>query len=572
MSLQHLLCVLLILRSGANDAEAANILMSGGLGEGSHFLALVPIGKSLVERGHNVTFLISEEYSFRAADPVLGALFDFEIFSYNDTEYKAQTFFDAAADIASFGTNGLVQNFEIARLAKRVVVDTCVWILSDKDLMKRLESMDAIVAEMPWPCAGFVKSYLSRHTHSQVRFILSSATAPISSMLTLAGSPFNTAYQPSSLTGLTSSMTLLQRMKNTIYYLMMRVLMDMYIKMFAEIVDKFDLNPSLKQSLMSFSDEIDLYLVNMDFAVEFPFPLTPNIIPIGGVTTGPAGPLTGDLLEFIDQSGEHGVVILAMGSYFASFTSSRPDLFKMFIDAFSRIPQRVILQLKTMPAYSLPPNVKAMPWLPQNDLLGHPKTKAFVFHAGNNGYFEALFHGIPMLAVPLFGDHFDVAARIQSRGIGIVLTKDELNADLIYEKLSEILHDERYAKTAARLSAIFKDRPLRPAERAAFWIEHVIKHGGEHMRSTVNDLNFLQYSLIDVAMICIVVSSIFVQLLVPLRHLHTNAKPKFITAMYRCFNARHRSSNPVSARKTLTAAPPKFVQRLITARAKPAKQ
>ena len=40
----------------------------------------------------------------------------------------------------------------------------------------------------------------------------------------------------------------------------------------------------------------------------------------------------------------------------------------------------------------------------------------------------------------------------------------------------------------------------------------------------------------------------------------------------RCFNARHRSSNPVSARKTLTTAPPKFVQRLITARAKLVKQ
>ena len=65
---------------------------------------------------------------------------------------------------------------------------------------------------------------------------------------------------------------------------------------------------------------------------------------------------------------------------------------------------------------------------------------------------------------------------------------------------------------------------------------------------------------------------IYSQILVPLRHLHTNAKPKFITAMDRCFNVRHRSSNPVSARKTLTTAPPKFVQRLITARAKLAKQ
>ena len=65
---------------------------------------------------------------------------------------------------------------------------------------------------------------------------------------------------------------------------------------------------------------------------------------------------------------------------------------------------------------------------------------------------------------------------------------------------------------------------------------------------------------------------VYCPILVPLRHLHTNAKPKFITAMDRCFNARHRSSNPVSACKTFTTAPPKYVQRLITARVKLAKQ
>ena len=60
---------------------------------------------------------------------------------------------------------------------------------------------------------------------------------------------------------------------------------------------------------------------------------------------------------------------------------------------------------------------------------------------------------------------------------------------------------------------------------------------------------------------------VYCPILVPLRHLHTNAKPKFITAMDRCFNARHRSSNPVSTCKTFTTAPPKYAQRLITGEA-----
>jgi len=44
---------------------------------------------------------------------------------------------------------------------------------------------------------------------------------------------------------------------------------------------------------------------------------------------------------------------------------------------------------------------------------------------------------------------------------------------------------------------------------------------------------------------------IYRQIIVPLRHLHTNVQPKCITSMDSCFNARHSSSNSVSASKTL---------------------
>jgi len=65
---------------------------------------------------------------------------------------------------------------------------------------------------------------------------------------------------------------------------------------------------------------------------------------------------------------------------------------------------------------------------------------------------------------------------------------------------------------------------------------------------------------------------IYSQILVPLRHLYTNAKQKFITTMDHCFNARHRSRKSVSARKMLITASSKFAQRLITTRTKLAKQ
>ncbi len=66
----------------------------------------------------------------------------------------------------------------------------------------------------------------------------------------------------------------------------------------------------------------------------------------------------------------------------------------------------------------------------------------------------------------------------------------------------------RYKERVSYYSAIMRDLP--PAkERAIFWIEHVLKFGGEHLRAHVFELNFIQYYLIDVAVFLIVLVVFF---------------------------------------------------------------
>ena len=43
-------------------------------------------------------------------------------------------------------------------------------------------------------------------------------------------------------------------------------------------------------------------------------------------------------------------------------------------------------------------------WLPQNDVLGHAQTRAFLSHCGANSLYEAAYHGVPIVALPFFGD------------------------------------------------------------------------------------------------------------------------------------------------------------------------
>ena len=64
-------------------------------------------------------------------------------------------------------------------------------------------------------------------------------------------------------------------------------------------------------------------------------------------------------------------------------------------------------------------NTRTFSWVKQNDILGHPRARAFVTHAGHNGMYEAAYHGVPMVTCPQWGDQFDNSARLVHRGLAV---------------------------------------------------------------------------------------------------------------------------------------------------------
>ena len=69
-------------------------------------------------------------------------------------------------------------------------------------------------------------------------------------------------------------------------------------------------------------------------------------------------------------------------------------------------------------------NLLLLPWLPQNDLLGHPAVTAFLSHAGIHSMYEAIYHGVPLVVVPLTADQFDNAR-------WVLLSKGSLQFDVL---------------------------------------------------------------------------------------------------------------------------------------------
>ena len=66
----------------------------------------------------------------------------------------------------------------------------------------------------------------------------------------------------------------------------------------------------------------------------------------------------------------------------------------------------------TIESLKLPKRVWAVMWAPQNDLLASPAVKAFVTHGGSNSVYEAAYHAMPIVAMPIFGDQPSNAAKV----------------------------------------------------------------------------------------------------------------------------------------------------------------
>lgn len=81
---------------------------------------------------------------------------------------------------------------------------------------------------------------------------------------------------------------------------------------------------------------------------------------------------------------------------------------KIIIETFKRLPQYTFLwkfESNDLPI-DIPKNVHIQAWMPQSEILAHPNTILFITHAGLLSVQESVWHAVPMLGLPVFGDQF----------------------------------------------------------------------------------------------------------------------------------------------------------------------
>ncbi|KAM4558335.1 UDP-glucuronosyltransferase-like [Odontesthes bonariensis] len=456
--------------------------------DGSHWLSMKILVKELIRRGHDVTVLVPESsLLIQGSDG-----YKTEIYKVPYTQAELDENFNKLRDGVFIKAPGIQDLFvNVQRLVNftSLQVIGCEGLLDSDSLMSQLrgEGFDLMLTDPFLPCGSVLAKMFSIPTVYFLRGL------PCGLDIKANQCPSPPSYLPASFSGNTDHMTFPQRVTN----MMMSILESYVCKVMYQHFD--DLTSRRCEEGMTYKELISqgaIWLLRYEFTFEWPRPLLPNMVLIGGINCAKKAPLPADLKEFVDGSGDDGFIVFTLGSMIANMPEEKA---KQFFDAFRQIPQRVVWRYTGTLPKDAPKNVRVMKWLPQNDLLAHPNAKVFMTHGGTHGIYEGICNGVPMLMFPLFGDQGDNVLRMVSRGVAQKLSIFDMTTETLVAALNNIIQNKSYKQRMVELSEIHLDQPVPPVDLAVFWTEFVMRHkGAAHLRVSAHDLNWIQYHSLDV--------------------------------------------------------------------------
>ncbi|XP_061155068.1 UDP-glucuronosyltransferase 1-2-like [Syngnathus typhle] len=484
--LAFILLALLASWGGPPGCDGGNVLVFPV--DGSHWINMKVLLEELHQRGHQLTVIRAANSVYVAqSSPLYTAV-------TIDVAGTWQEFFEFMEELITNLRQGRTMHREFANFiykAHSTWGDAISEFLDDERRVQSLRDsrFDLVLTDPAIAPGVILAKYLDLPLVLNVRWIQAGE-----GHMAMAPSPLS--YVPMPGSGLTDKMNFLQRVKNVFFYVMITLQQKILIDpIYSAICRKHfpggcDINSLLRQA--------DVWLFRTDFVFDFPRPTMPNVVYIGGFQCRDARPLPAHLEDFVQSAGEHGVIIMSLGS----LVNAMPERDAEELAAvFARLPQKVIWRHKGPRPSTLGNNTLVVEWMPQKDLLGHPQTKVFVAHGGTNGLQEAIFYGVPVLGIPLFFDQFDNLVRLEQRGAAKILELGDLSQGF-EASLKEVLSHDSYRRNIRKLSELHRDQPMRPMDRAVFWVEYVMRHeGAPHLRTQAYEMPWYAYYGVDVALL-----------------------------------------------------------------------
>jgi len=439
------------------------ILLYHGLGTRSHLQLFFPLAEELLSRGHEVTGVYYASAKIRhenyteivTADPVAFA-------SKRLSEIYMEA--DQNSNLGSADPRTLWKTFELWP----TVIETLASTLKSPALQAVLkQKFDVVVSQ------SIIVGYIADTLDCNIIYMTPFGPAP--TIANLIGNQFFPSQSPAATSFFDQPEKFGQRLTN------------FWITKFHDIwfySTSYGFYSTLAPQLgytgpdfmETLRDRLQVLLTNSNPITHDPQPFLENVVHVGGMHIKPNKPLPADLQDFLDNSPE-GVILVSFGSSITP-SSMGEEKRKAFIEAFRQLKQRIIWKWDEDASHDIPANVLISKWLPQNDILAHPNLKVFVTHGGLLSTMEAIYHGTLLVGTPIANDQKPNLKRVENNNIGKMLKWGELSTEVLVDAINTVLNDKEMAASMKKLSAQFKDTKERPVEKAAWWVEFVIRNNG----------------------------------------------------------------------------------------------
>ncbi|NP_001040425.1 antennal-enriched UDP-glycosyltransferase precursor [Bombyx mori] len=261
---------------------------------------------------------------------------------------------------------------------------------------------------------------------------------------------------------------------------------------------------------------VQMALLNVHAIWEENRPVPPNVIYIGGIHQNPEKNLPKDLKEYLDSS-KHGVIYISFGTNVEP-SLLPPEWIQLFIKVFSKLPYDVLWKWDKDELPGSSNNIRIAKWLPQSDLLRHPKIKAFITQGGLQSTEEAITAGVPLIGMPMIMDQWYNVEKYVRHNIGLRLDLGSVTEESLRNAINTITGDDSYRQNIARLRSQVYDQPQSSVDRAVWWTEHVLRHGGAtHLRAAGALKSWTEYfelNLIAVLLVSFLIVIAFIATLI----------------------------------------------------------
>ncbi|GJQ66557.1 hypothetical protein Trydic_g4540 [Trypoxylus dichotomus] len=464
---------LLLLAQSARDGDSANILAIAPFGVKSHYNIMEKLLRKLAARGHEVD--VVTHFPSRTATP-----------RYNE--------FSVRGSLPIFMNNMTIENIKDQKFIQRLsfVIDcagprVCEAIFNTKvaqELRNSTKKYDLLITH--YFATNCMLGFAHLFAVPSIA-VVTSVNLPWTS--SLIGLPDNPAYIPNYFAELLPKMDFTERLFNTLAYVITKIGFEIRSNIPSEVIAKKFFGPQLPD-LYDLARNISLVLVNSHFSINQPRPAVPNFVEVSGLHISGNQTLTKHFEESMETDSK-GIIYMSFGSMVVTESFSE-EVLTAFFNVFERLPYKILWKAsrERFPKHlKLPTNIQFEPWMPQMEILCHPKVKLFISHGGMLGTSEALYCAVPILGVPLFADQMLNIQNNVGKGIGIGIPYNEITENKLMDAIQSLLNNPKYKASVEKISRLFKDRPMSALDTAIYWVEYVMRHNGApHLRSIAADL------------------------------------------------------------------------------------